>query len=164
VKSPGTIVVCPPVPALPSSPVHPRRKVPKAVDTPSSGPASIGAVYDLTGVPLGQVSKAPLIDLANPSLGRKRSALAPPSTGAPSSSKALRSSHSSSAINRMSSAMSTSTSLPSPLMFSPSLLARMVLDPPEDQVLVLLDPLEFAIERGNLDDARRRIRALRTLR
>jgi hypothetical protein len=40
----------------------------------------------------------------------------------------------------------------------------MVLDPPEDQVLVLLDALEFAIERGNLDDARRRIRALRTLR
>jgi hypothetical protein len=71
--------------------------------------------------------------------------------------------------------MSTSTSLPSPLVFSPSLPAhlpitppvlpaRMVVDPPEDQVLLLLDALEFAIDKGNLGDARNRIRALRKLR
>ena len=40
----------------------------------------------------------------------------------------------------------------------------MVVDPPEDQVLLLLDALEFAIEHGNLEDARMRIRALRKLR
>ena len=40
----------------------------------------------------------------------------------------------------------------------------MSVDPPEDQVLVLLDALEFAIDRGNLEDARKRIRALRKLR
>ena len=71
--------------------------------------------------------------------------------------------------------MSSSSSLPSPLVFSPSLpsplsiapvgpSSQMVVDPPEDQVLLLLDALEFAIERGNLDDARTRIRALRKLR
>jgi 5-bromo-4-chloroindolyl phosphate hydrolysis protein len=40
----------------------------------------------------------------------------------------------------------------------------MVIDPPEDQVMVLLDALEFAIDKGNLEDARKRIRALRKLR
>jgi hypothetical protein len=67
---------------------------------------------------------------------------------------------------------SASSSVPSPLALSTSLSpyvpltpavlpARMVVDPPEDQVMLLLDALEFAIDRGNLDDARRRIRALR---
>jgi hypothetical protein len=70
--------------------------------------------------------------------------------------------------------MSSSSSLPSPLVFSPSLPspfvtptvlpARMVVDPVEDQVLVLLDALEFAIDKGNAEDARRRIRALRKIR
>jgi hypothetical protein len=40
----------------------------------------------------------------------------------------------------------------------------MVVDPPEDQVLLLLDALEFAIDKENLGDARNRIRALRKLR
>jgi hypothetical protein len=40
----------------------------------------------------------------------------------------------------------------------------MVIDPPEDQIMVLIDALEFAIDRGNLADARTRIRALRRLR
>jgi hypothetical protein len=40
----------------------------------------------------------------------------------------------------------------------------MVVDPPEDQVLLLLNALEFAIDKGNLGDARNRIRALRKLR
>ena len=40
----------------------------------------------------------------------------------------------------------------------------MVVDPPEDQILLLLDALEFAIERGNLEDVRMRIRALRKFR
>ena len=39
----------------------------------------------------------------------------------------------------------------------------MMVDPPEDQVMVLLDALEFAIDKGNLVDARARIRALRKL-
>jgi hypothetical protein len=39
-----------------------------------------------------------------------------------------------------------------------------VVDPPEDHVLLLLDAIEFAIDRGNLDDARMRIRALRKYR
>jgi hypothetical protein len=71
--------------------------------------------------------------------------------------------------------MSTSTSLPLPLVFSLSLpshlpitlsvlLARMVVDPPEDQVLLLLNALEFAIDKGNLVDTRNQIRALCKLR
>jgi hypothetical protein len=71
--------------------------------------------------------------------------------------------------------MSSSSSLPSPLVFSPSLpsplsvnppasSSQMVVDPPEDQVLLLLDALEFAIDKGNLDDARMRLRAIRKLR
>ena len=40
----------------------------------------------------------------------------------------------------------------------------MSVDPPEDQVMVLLDALEFALDRGNVEDARKRIQALRTLR
>jgi hypothetical protein len=62
--------------------------------------------------------------------------------------------------------------MPSPLIFSPSLPSvvpsvsstSMVIDPPEDQILLLLDALEFAIDRGNLDDARGRIRVLRRFR
>jgi hypothetical protein len=98
---------------------------------------------------------------------RKRSALAPPSSSVPSSSKVLRSSKSSSTIRRPPSAVSSSPSLPSPLVFSSSLPShlpvRMVVDPPMDQFMVLLDSLEFAIERGNLEDARTRIRAIRNL-
>jgi hypothetical protein len=37
----------------------------------------------------------------------------------------------------------------------------MVIDLPEDQVLVLLDTLKFAIDRGNLEDG---IRAFRMFR
>ena len=40
----------------------------------------------------------------------------------------------------------------------------MVVDPPEDQVLLLLDAIEFSLDRGNLNDARMRIGALRKLR
>jgi hypothetical protein len=173
VESPGTLVVRPPAATV--SPVRPYHKVLKVVGTSSSDPVSIGTVYDSAGVSLGWVSKVPAVGLASSSLSRKRSALSPPSSGEPSSSKILRSAKSSSAIVRTSSAMSTSTSLPSPLVFSPSLPAhlpitlpvlpaRMVVDPPEDQVLLLLDALEFAIDKGNLGDARNRIRALRKLR
>jgi hypothetical protein len=61
--------------------------------------------------------------------------------------------------------------MPSPLAFSPSLPSSiptlsspMAVDPPEDQFLLLLDALKFAIDWGNLEDARKRIRALRKLR
>jgi len=40
----------------------------------------------------------------------------------------------------------------------------MVVDPSKDQVLLLLDALEFAIDKGNLVDARKRIQVLRKLR
>jgi hypothetical protein len=67
---------------------------------------------------------------------------------------------------------SSSPSLPSPLFFSTSLPSAIpgqsssttVADPSEDHVLLLLDALEFAIDKGNLDDARGRIQALRKFR
>jgi hypothetical protein len=167
------------VPSLAKSPVHRRRKDKKTTAAsapgPVAGPSSITTVYDTAGAPLGKVLAMPRIDLKS-SVSHKRLALSPPTSAEPSSSKkTLRSSQSSAIINRTSSAMSTSSSLPSPLSFTPSLPARlpvtptvlparMLIDPPEDQVMVLLDALEFAIDRGNMDDARKRIRALRKLR
>jgi len=40
----------------------------------------------------------------------------------------------------------------------------MVVNPSEDQVLLLLDALKFAIDKGNLVNAHKRIQALRKLR
>lgn len=167
----GSIIVRPSTANVPSSS---RRKTSKASVATSSSTVPEGlpfrTVYDAAGGLLGQVTKPPTVDLTNPSLSRKRSALASPSTAVPSASKVLRPSISSSVIRRTSSAISSSPLLPSPLVLSPSLpsglgsSSPMVVDPPEDQVLLLLDALEFAIERGNLEDARMRIRALRKLR
>jgi hypothetical protein len=125
-------------------------------------------------VPATSSSAAPassVIDLTNPSVSRKRSALGPPSSAAPSSSKVLRATPSMSAIRHSSSMASSSPSIPSPLVFSTSLpsplagsSSAMVIDPSEDHMLLLLDALEFAIDKGNLDDARMRIQALRKFR
>lgn len=143
--------------------------------TSTSADVPFSRVYDAGGAPIGRVAKVPKVDLSDPAVGRtvsrKRSALSPPSSGAPSSSKILRPAPSMSAINRTSSAMSSSSSMPSPLAFSTSLplnlgssSSAMVVDPPEDQVLLLLDAIEFSLDRGNLNDARMRIGALRKLR
>jgi hypothetical protein len=169
-----TVHVRPPVVKAP----QPRRKALKSPVVPlpgGAGPSSSGVSPDVGGASVGNFSTLPSVRFPNPSVARKRSALAPPTSAAPSSSKVLRSSQSSSGIRRTSSAFSSSSSLPSPLSFStslpshlsaapPVLPARMVIDPPEDQIMVLIDALEFAIERGNLDDARTRIRVLRRLR
>lgn len=164
----SSIVVVPPSTSTPPPAPQPRRQAGKAPVVPSSSGAFKGMIYDKVGVAIGSASNPPTIDLTNPVLNRKRSALGPPSTGVPSSSKVLRPAFSSSAIRRTSSAHSSSPSLPSPLVFSPSLpmapSSSMVVDPPEDQILLLLDALEFAIERGNLEDVRMRIRALRKFR
>jgi hypothetical protein len=42
--------------------------------------------------------------------------------------------------------------------------AGTVADPSEDHMLLLLDALEFAVQKGNLEDARRRIQTIRRLR
>jgi len=175
--SAGTIFVRSPVIEIPSTP-PPRRK-PKQAPVASSLGVVPGIppplVRGVGNVPLGNISVPSFVNRADPLLTRKRSALAPPSSAVPSSSKVLRQAQSTSAIRRTSSAVSSSSSLPSPLVFSPSLPshlslappvlpARMVVDPSEDQVLLLLDALEFAIDKGNLVDARKRIQALRKLR
>ena len=185
--SPGTIVVkAPPGSQASAAAIKvPPRPKPKA----SAGSLSqfvqgsamdvdFETVYLLAGTPLGRVAPPPLIDLKGRMLTKKRLAVAPPTATAPSSSKVLRSSQSSSAIipsaiTRTSSGKS-SASIPSPLAYTPPfpppvslapqvLPAQMTLDPPEDQMLLLLDALEFAIDRGNLDDVRKRIQALRKL-
>lgn len=147
-----------------------------ATSTPSLPPPCRKSVKVPVGpsssvVPSASSVSHSFVDLTNPPLSHKCSALAPPSSAAPSSSKLLRPAQSLSGIRRTSSAISSSPSLPSPLVFSSSLPSAghgassspMMVDPPEDQVMVLLDALEFAIDKGNLVDARARIRALRKL-
>jgi hypothetical protein len=157
---------CPLSSNLPSVPSL-RSNTIKTPAVPSSSTASevppFGMIYNAAGAPLGCVSRPPTL-----ALSRKRSALVPPSTAVPLSSKILCPSSSSSAIRCTSSAISSSPSLPSPLVFSPSLplglgssSSPIVVDLPEDHVLLLLDAIEFAIDRGNLDDARMRIWVLR---
>lgn len=166
----STIVVRPQTISVPPRP----RAIPKKTPAASSSTVvvpSIGMVYDVSGAPLGRVTKAPTIDLSNPPLTRKRSALAPPTSANPPSAKSLRPSQSSSAIRRPSSSISGSIPLPTPLVSSPSLplpgpssSTPMVVDPPEDQMLILLDALEYSVVSGRMDDARKRIQALRKLR
>jgi hypothetical protein len=171
-----TIFVNPSVAKVPSTPQSRRKSKQALVPAPTIIPEvpSTGVPPNISGTSSGATSKPLFIKLSDPSLSRKRSALAPPTSAIPSSSKVLRPSKSSSGIRRTSSAVSSSSSMPSPLVFSPSLSSLrplipassspMAVDPPEDQILLLLDALEFAIDRGNLDDARNRIRALRKLR
>jgi len=162
--------------------IAPRLTVSRSVDSAktfvqgsSKDPVSFERIYSSDGAPLGRVTKAsfktlPVVDL---SLTRKRSALAAPTTAAPGPAKTLRTSQSTSAIQRSSSAMSSSSShifeagsigsVPSPLGVSMP-LPQMVVDTPEDPMMVLLDALEFSAQKGNMGDVFRRIASLRSLR
>jgi hypothetical protein len=153
----------------------PKKPLPLFVQGGSKDPVSFERVYGADGAPLGRVTRVslkapPIVDL---SLTRKRSALAAPTTAEPSSAKTLRTSQSTSAIQRTSSAISSASShffetgsrgsVPSPLGLSMP-LPQMAVDTPEDPMMVLLDALEFSAQKGNMVDVFRRIESLRSLR
>ena len=156
----------------PKKPVDPPRLF---VQGSSKDPVSFERVYGSDGAPIGRVTKSavrslPFVDLT---LSRKRSALAAPTTAAPAPAKTLRTSQSTSAIQRTSSQVSSASShfletgsrgsVPSPLGLSVA-LPQLAVDTLEDPMMVLLDALEFSAQKGNMGDVFRRIASIRSLR
>src|SRR5205807_5652807 len=106
--------------------------------------------YDLGGARMGTVFAQPAAG-SQPSLSRKRSALAPPSEAGPSSSKSTRTSGSSSHAGGSSIISTTSSRLPPSIgsSFGGSQSFASVEDPP----LMRPDALELSLQHVNFTEA-----------
>ncbi len=114
--------------------------------------------YDLGGARMGTVFAQPAAG-SQPSLSRKRSALAPPSEAGPSSSKSARTSGSSSHAGGSSIISTTSSRLPPSI--GSSFGGSQSFESVEDPLLMRLDALEMSLQHGNVAKACARVKGIR---